>query len=193
MRPLNWTTTAGAGTSVSSHLTVTLAADPGVYSSNYAYATLGGRSSAGAGGLPTFQAADDPVAAGDYLVFETPDGAYYFDTVSSMAGLVATMTADKPTGGIASGARVWLMGQATDTDPATGVAAHLALLLTASQVNTFTGAGQVVGTAAAAAGTSSEGADLFQALHPYDPVLFYDVNNVAADTLNVLGGYYASA
>ena len=68
------------------------------------------------------QLANDGVAANDYLVFELPDGTYYFDYVASVNVLAVTMTNNLPTNGLAAGATVWMMGQTTDSEPTTGLA-----------------------------------------------------------------------
>lgn len=63
------------------------------------------------------QLATDALGGSDWLVFQLPDGTYYFDKVSSIATLAVTMTNNLPTNGLASGATVWFMGQAADTNP----------------------------------------------------------------------------
>ena len=79
-------------------------------------------------------------AASDYLVFETPCGAFYFDKVASVAAgtvagnINATMTSNLPTNGIAAGARVWLMKAAGGNDPFTGLV-NETLTTTASTSN----------------------------------------------------------
>jgi hypothetical protein len=68
-----------------------------------------------------------PTAVSDWLVFETPDGTYYFDTVNAVAAgaspgtLSATMTNNLPTGGIAQGAIAWLHKAPGGFDPYTGL------------------------------------------------------------------------
>jgi hypothetical protein len=54
------------------------------------------------------------IAANDYLVIEKPDGTFHTAIVSSVATLAITLTANVPTGGFASGAKVWFMGVAAD-------------------------------------------------------------------------------
>lgn len=178
LRPLNYTTTAGASSSVSSHMHVTLTADPGIFSTNYQYPLLNSPPGTSAPStLPTFQTADDGIAANDYVVFETPDGAFYFDKVSSVSSLTLTMTADNPTGGIAAGARMWFFGQFGDTDPATALG-QFRFTTTVSVANTVQA-------------NSGGGTSFLDALHVYDPILFYDANATAADTLNRLEGFYS--
>lgn len=75
--------------------------------------------------------ADNPIAAGDYLVIQKPDGTYLMDTVASVASLAITMTTVLPTLGLKSGAKVWFMGVAADVSPQTAEA-HPVFTLPAS-------------------------------------------------------------
>lgn len=176
MRPLNYTATTAAA--AAGQAVVNIAADPGNFTANYQYPLL----NSGPNGikpptLPAFQTANDLLGAGDYLVFETPDGAFHVDTVASIASLAVTMSNNFGTGGIANGARVWHMGQFGDTDPATNEA-QFEYLLTVSSVNTLSA-------------LQGGGNSFFDTLHPYDPILFFDANGTATDTLQRLDGFYS--
>jgi len=176
LRPLNYTTVNGAA--AAGQKVVNLTADPGVYSTNYQYPLLNaGPSGQVSNPLPTFQTADNPIAANDYLAFETPDGAFYFDKVASVATLAITMTNNLPAGGLASGARVWFFATSADVDPATGVG-QVNFLTTVSSTNSLSA---IVGA----------GNDIVSSLHPYDPILLYDANATAADTIQRFEGFYS--
>lgn len=97
LRPLNTTTLSAAA--AAAQAVINLTADPGDYSGS--------------------SVADNPIAAGDYLVIEKPDGTYHLAVVSSVSTLAITLTANVPTGGFDSGATVWFLGVAADTDPHT--------------------------------------------------------------------------
>lgn len=56
------------------------------------------------------------IAAGDHVAIKRPDGRWHHGVVSSVASLAITLTANVPTGGLASGARVIFYGAPGDTD-----------------------------------------------------------------------------
>jgi len=174
LRPLNYTTVASAA--ASGQAVVNFTADPGIYSTNYLYPPLNLPYGQALNPLPTFQTADHGIAANDYVVTETPDGAFWVAKVSSVSTLAVTMTTNVPTGGLVAGARIWYFGTISLNDPATA-AAQFRFTTTASAANTVACVGF--------------GADLLGSLHPYDPILFYDANATNADTLNRLEGWYA--
>lgn len=88
---------------------------------------------------------DNPIAAGDYVAVQKPDGTYLVTTVASGTfGNSLTLTAAAPTGGFALGAKVYFFGVAADTDPKTGEA-HPTFNLKASGVNTLEGESVVEG------------------------------------------------
>lgn len=176
LRPLNYTTTTAAA--AASQAVCALTADPSHWNQTYQYPLL----NAGPNGtvpstLPAFQTANGTLTSGDYLVFETPDGAFFVNTYSSGAIGAVTCGSNFPTGGIAAGARVWYLGSTTSTDPATGLT-PFNMLTTVSSINYFPASGD------------SDSIDLFQTLHPYDPILLYDANATAADKINSLLAIY---
>ncbi len=102
-----------------SQAVVVLASDPGSYT--------------------TKRTANNLLAAGDYLVFECPDGTFLFDTVSSVVtngdGTVSvTMATSLPTLGLKARSRCWFLGVAADVDPQTAIA-HPVFTLAASSYN----------------------------------------------------------
>ena len=115
MRPLNKTTLSAVA--AGGQAVISLVADPGNYPT-------------------TIQTADNVIAANDYVVVELPDVTYHVGLVSSVATLDITLTANLPTGGAASGAKVWFFGIITDTNPNTAEA-HAQYTLTANATNLF--------------------------------------------------------
>jgi hypothetical protein len=163
LRPLNWVTTTAAA--LASQAVVALSADPGAFSTGLQ------------GETPPFtpHVANIPIATGHWLAFETPDGTYYFDKVSSVSGLNITMTNNLPTGGIAFGARVWFFGAATSTnpnDPAGG--AHPIFTAPASTTKLL----------------GFQQASLIESIFTYEPLLVQDNNATATGTLEYVAGEY---
>jgi hypothetical protein len=110
MRPLNYTTfsaVAAAGQKV-----LSLAGDPGVYSTNYKYITGTGK---------VVSVADDPIAATDYCLYQLSDGTWFLDTANSSysAGAV-TMSTNVPTGGVLKGGLFYWFGLGSETNPGDG-------------------------------------------------------------------------
>lgn len=165
LRPQNFTTfsaNAAAGQAV-----VSLTADPGVYSTNWKYGLPNGQSGP--------RTADDAIASGDYCVYQAADGTYIADTAAgSYTSGTVTMTTNLPTGGVLQGGLFWLFGQTADTDPNTGEP-HLSI--------------DTTGAAARIEYTDANG--LWCALHQGDPLLIVDPNATAADTWQLVAGYYA--
>lgn len=167
-------TTFVNGTAAAGQKVVNLLADPGLFPTN-------------------FQVAQEPTAAGDYLVFETPDGRYYADTVASVAtgpggvGIAVTMTNNLPTGGLAGptannsnnpGAKCWRMGQVSNLDP-NGVLQELDPTFTL--------------TAGGATTQVADDGSLAESYNRYEPLLLYNPNNANQDTLEFCSGVYAPA
>lgn len=67
------------------------------------------------------------IAANDLLAIQKPNGSWHFGTVQSASGLNVTLTANVPTGGFSSGAKVIFYGVAADSDHS-----HHTILTTAS-------------------------------------------------------------
>ncbi len=171
-RPKNWTTLtadAAAGQAV-----VNIAADPGVYTTNYRYPLPGVTPSAGLYTYPG-RVANNVIAASDYAAYQLPDGTWVFDTVASVSTLAITMTTNVPTGGVKSGAPFFIFGvPGTDSDPATGQLdpSFKTIVSIRQTIQDY-----VVGC--------------FTSLHKGDPLLYYNANGTAADVLNVISGFYS--
>lgn len=179
-RPLNWTyfpaglaknTTAipnGSGASSTG-----LFDDPGVYSTNYKYPTPGA--------VAPGQVADAAISSTNNLVcYQLADGTWQADTITSgtfnSSLTLTTGTPNRNGGAIPAGGVLFYMGLVAGTlaDPATG--------LTAWGVGTKTSSEIVLQDALVGE---------YAALHPGDPLIVYDANGTAADTLTV-AGYYGS-
>lgn len=155
LRPLGKTTVASVA--AAGQAVVNLTADPGDYDA----------------GAVKPGVADNPAAAGDYLAFEMPDGTYYFDTISSITLLAATLTSNVPTGGIAAGATVWFLGIAADTNPVNGQD-HPFLNVPVSTTTNW----------------QNYWSPLFQSHGAYEPLLLQESNETAAATVNYISGVY---
>ena len=179
-RPLNWTyfpSGLAKNTTVipdSSGVSGTgIFDDPGVYSTNYKYPT-GGNNFPG-------QVADAAISSTNLMVcYQLSDGSWMFDTIASGTfGSTLTLTTGTPnrTGGaIPTGGVMFYFGAVAGTlkDPATGLAAW------------------GFGTKASALGVYQDMiAGEVAALHPGDPLLVYDGNGTAADSLTATGYYGA--
>lgn len=163
MRPFNFTTfTADAN---AAQAVVNIAADPGNYASNFKYPLPNG--------MTAPSTANNLIAANDYVVYQSAAGQYVMDTVSSVSSLAITMTTNLPTGGVKQGGLFWFFGVAADTDPNTNLANTQFDTVISSRNNL----------------TDPNG--LWCALHAGDPLLVYNPNSTAADTLQLLAGYYA--
>lgn len=155
LRPLNTTTVSAVVAAGSS--TVILTADPGVYTNK--------------------RTANNVIAANDFLVFEVPDGTFYFDTVSAVTvnadgTATLTMTTAVPTLGLKAGAKVWFMGVAADTDPNTAEAHPVFTLAASGVVNQESPNG------------------LAESIHDYEPLLIQVDNATNASVLEYLSGCY---
>jgi hypothetical protein len=120
-------------------------------------------------------------AAGDFLVFETPDGAFYFDMVASVATgaspgtLSVTMTNNLPTGGIAQNAIAWLLKAPGGNDVWTGL------------VNE-----QLLPPISATFAYQDIENGIFGAFKPYSPVIVTSNNITAAGTINNMSWVYTT-
>lgn len=165
LRPMNFTTFSA--NAASGQAVVSLTADPGVYSTNFKYGLPNGQSGP--------RTADDAIASGDYCVYQAADGTYVADTAGgSFSSGSLTMTTNLPTGGVLAGGLFWYFGVSGDTDPNTG------------EVQPLFG---TTGTAARLEYSDVNG--LWNALHAGDPLLIVDPNSTAADTIQLVAGYYA--
>jgi len=149
-----------------------LAGDPGVYSTNYQYPTPGG--------IPPGQVADNAIAAGDYVAYQLADGSWQADKIASgtfgASLTLATGTPNRTGGSVLTGTPFFFFGVAGDVDPANGQA-DFGYDTIVSTRNVF----------------QDPIAGIAQALHPGDPLLFFDANATNADVLDVLSGYYEKA
>ena len=114
LRPMAVTTVASAAAAAQAVINIT--ADPGKYA-------------AASGGAP--DTADDGIAANDWCVYQTADGNWVVDTVSSVSTLAITMTTNVPTSTVLAGAPFFFMGIETDTNPNDHIA-HAQFNITAS-------------------------------------------------------------
>lgn len=165
-RPLNFSIVKTAVNP--SGTTIALQDDPGIFSTNYKY------------GAQPVQAADRAVAANDYIVVQMADGTWKAAIVVSgtYASLtIAALAASGPTPAIPVGALCYLMGLATDIDPANG------------QVQPST---QIAASQTRDASEKEEGGfGIIPALHDGDPLLFYSPNTTNQGWLEALEGFYA--
>jgi len=167
-RPFNYTylTTAIAANGTSA----VCFDDPGIYSTNYKYPCPGG--------IPG-RAADNGIAANDYVAIQLLDGTFHVSKVTSVSTFTLTLTTALPNNGIgaAIGAPVYFFGQVTtDLHPITGwINPNYA---------------PVVSTVDSAWTDSTAG--IMSAFNPGDPLLFYSPNTTHKGTLNFVTGFYAA-
>jgi hypothetical protein len=98
MRPLGKTYASSAA--AAAQAVINIEANPGTYS---AYGTI--------------NTANNGIAANDYCVYQTADGNYVVDTVSSVSTLAITMATNVPTATVLKGAPFWFFGVIGDTNP----------------------------------------------------------------------------
>ncbi len=180
LRPLNWTyfpnglpknttvipdTGGAAGTGIFD--------DPGIYTTNYRYPTPGGVFPA--------RAADAGISSTNKSVcYQLADGSWFYDTIASGTfGSTLTLTTGTPNrtaGNILPGAPMFYFGAVAGTlvDPATGNVG-LGTVTLVSVVSNYNDT--LVGG--------------ISALHPGDPLLIYDANASAADSI-IASGYYGA-
>ncbi len=177
LRPLNWTyfpAGLAKNTTVIPDSALTgIADDPGVYSTNYKYPTVGGAFPA--------QVADAAVSSTNTQVcYQLADGTWQLDTIASGTfGSTLTLTTGTPNragGAIPTGGVLFYFGALAGTlkDPATGLVAWSM----ATIVSVTTGYQDYL-----------QGE--YAAIHPGDPLFIYDANATAADSIEVTG-YYGS-
>ncbi len=177
LRPLNWTWfpsgLAKNTTVIPDSVLTGIATDPGLYSTGYGYQT--------AGAVVPAQAANAAISGTNLLVcYQLTDGSWQADTIASGTfGSTLTLTTGTPNnagGAIPAGGVMFYFGAVAGTlkDPATGKTA-LGVTTLVSVVSTFQDVLQ------------SE----FNAIHPGDPLLVYDANATAADSVIAVGYYGA--
>lgn len=173
MRPLNWTYCTAA---VAANATaVTLAGNPGAYSTSYRYPLPGSNTK-------PINTANNNMAANDYIAYQLLDGTWVLDVVSafnttSFALTLTTATPNVTGGGIASGTPFFWFGVVSDADPGN----YQNHWQTTTVVNT--------NRADLLASYNGEGV---QALHYGDPLMFYSPNGSNAGTLDGIFGHYAA-
>lgn len=117
LSPLNWTTLAADGAATTAgNASITLSADPGLYSVSY----RGGRQPQPPN---AFSTANNAIAAGDWIGFQMADGTWVADLVTAVAGsstILVGLTSALGTGGVKQGSLVYFFGVPADINPATG-------------------------------------------------------------------------
>lgn len=123
LRPLNFTYFTAAVAAGTTALPV--AADPGVYSTNYKYSLPGGTGTGNGPSGPS-NVADRVIAANDYVMYQLLDGTWVLDTVASgFSSGTITVTNGPPTptvagnGGCYKNGVLFHFGVAGVVDPAT--------------------------------------------------------------------------
>lgn len=168
MRPLNSTTVTVAMAANTASASLTVAADPGVYST--------------AKGNP-FQVADNPIASGDLVVIELADGTFFKDlcaagTTSPAVVLTTTLPVNI---GIAAGAKLWFYGAVGDKNPADGLA-HPKITTVLNTVSQSL-LGGITGNA--------EGMGIGSYSH-YEPLIIDSNNATGTSTLNQFNAVYVN-
>ncbi len=167
MRPTNYTTLAAAAAAGAT--TLVLTADPGIYSTGFKYPLP-------AGLTYPLSTADNGIATNDYIAYQLADGTWGFAKVTNVSTLTVTVAAlpsPTGTGSVAlAGALVYFFGISTDVDPSTG-AAHPSIQLPVSVTSNL-----------------NDNDGLASAVHAGDPVILFDANATAADTIAQASGYY---
>lgn len=175
MRPKNytWLTVAIAANGTG----LTIYDDPGVYSTNYKYAT---NITTG-----TATVANNTIATNDWVALQLVDGTWHKSMIASGTfgggNLVLTTAVPNVTGGGAAiGAPVYFFGAAADKDPATGLVdpGHTVAAV-ATSLAQYKGWSDTTGSGIAVA------------LHRGDPMLFYDPNTTHLGTLEFISGFHA--
>lgn len=170
MRPLNYAIVNGAPAGGATSITLT--DDPGIYSTNYKYPLVGGTQRPAA-------VSDNAIAANDYYAVQMADGTWWWDKITSVAGLVLTVPAIPNStlgGGIKNGTRLYFFGIQSDKDPATGFVQPQMTFTATAGLYTWPATPRQSGAV--------------QALHPGDPMLFYSANGTNAGTLENGGIMY---
>lgn len=195
LRPTNFTTFSAA---VAKNATsITLADDPGVYSTNYRYKMPGiswnppGTANTIGPGL-----ADLTISSTNkFVAYQTASGVWHADTIASGtfggANLVLTGGTGNYTGEtIAANAPLFYFGVNTGTVPYTQNA-HLIRtpIVSTQQVNLLAGWGGNASAVGGGGGASSGNG--IPAFNPGDPIIIYNPNATATTTVDFIGGYYA--
>jgi hypothetical protein len=172
MRPLNYAVVNG---DVAANGTVvTLYTDPGLYQTagNYKYPLPPDAT------VPS-QAANNGIAANDYVCVQLRDNTWHLSKVTSVSGLAVTLTTAIPNvtgGGVKSGSILFYFGASTDTVPQSG-AAHVAFTSVASARTDLL--------------AGSRSGPSFKSFNPGDPLLVYSANASNAGILSSVLGHYA--
>lgn len=177
LRPLNWTYfpsgLAKNTTVIPDSTTTGIATDPGLYTTSYLYPTMGGLFPAGP--------ANAAISSTNKVVaYQLADGSWRVDTIASGTfGSTLTLTTGTPNtngGAILAGAPLFYFGAVAGTlvDPATGLPGWGMGTLVSVRDNLQD---YVVGEIAG--------------VHPGDPLICYDANGTAADSI-IVNGYYGS-
>ncbi len=181
LAPLNYTNTAADGTATTTtSASITLSADPGVYSTNYRN-LAGSSASTSLNNIPTppnaIAVSVNAIAAGDWICFQAADGTWYSDVVAAVAG--STTINVGLTNGMPSskaGSLVYFFGIAADKDPATNM---IRPQLTPAS------------SSARASWTDTGGLGIANTLFNGDPLLILCKNTDSSMVLNSATGYYA--
>jgi hypothetical protein len=171
MRPLNYTTASSSA--AGAQKVINIAADPGIYSTNYKYPIPSG------GAVDT--ADRSAIAANDFIAYQLANGLFIFDKISSVSTLALTMTSNIPTngGGIAKGGLIYLYGTITSVVPYTRQAHPVATLIAAASNTVLT---------ELPLGASDCG--LVTTMHPGDPMVIQSSNGTTAGIFSLVSGYY---
>jgi len=172
MTPINWTYTTAV--SAKNTATITLAYDPGILSTNYAYTTASGQSVA--------TGVDTGIANTDFVAFQLADGTWFVSKVSSYAAPTLTLATTLPnptsayTAIVLANTPVFWFGQPTSTHAASGQIQWTTKTVASTNRVQVMASNVLGGFAAGRAG---------------DPVLFIADNLTAAGSLDYIGGFYA--
>jgi hypothetical protein len=169
LRPLNYTALKAA--LAPGATAIKLRTDPGLYSTNYEYPSAAGK---------PFNVADNPIAAGDFVMIQLADGKWHASAIASgtFAGddlVLATAIPDIAGGGALEGQIVYFFGIVSDSNPADGSPHPQVTLADGLTLNKS---------------WSDFGVGVVVALHPGDPMLFYSPNTTDAGTLHHIRGVH---
>lgn len=172
LRPKNWARIKNAVAKTGT--TFVLAADPGVYSTNYRYSSPIGTGTAAL--------SDNPIATSDYVAYQLNDGTWQLDTVASgtFAALVVNTGVPNITGAqVLANSPMFFFGAVGDADPATGLA----------DPTTVTANGSAATLRVQMADEQICG--FLSGLHPGDPLILYSNNATTAGIIEGVSGFYA--
>jgi hypothetical protein len=183
IRPANWTYLTAAA--VYAATTLTLAADPGIFSTNFKYSLAAPPTGGASLGSPS-AVADAGIASGDWVALQLKDGTWFYSAVTSYSAPTLTITTALPTptthanGGAYLYSPVFLFKAVTVLDPNTGYKQPNWITTVASPTpnrETFPPAGNNF--------------PLVSSLHKGDPLLFYSANATTAGFLGLTRLGYA--